>query len=500
LQQKKIIFRFLLFNNLSVYCKLSRNRVGCNSNGGCSTGGCNRLNTFNWLSDMPIGFNKNDNLYEISFNSGSRKDYFRNDGTQFYDKNDWVVVESKTGYDVGQVSLRGELVTLQMKKKKIRASKEELGRVVRLANEKDMSRWQEAKDKEQATMVKARVIARDLKLNMKIGQVEYQADGKKATFYYIADGRVDFRELIKEYARNFRVKIEMRQIGARQEAGKIGGIGSCGRELCCSTWLNNFKSVSTTAARYQNLAINQSKLSGQCGRLKCCLNYELDSYLDALQHFPKNNEYLKTEAGDARLVKTDIFKGMLWYQYKGEIKLHAINIERVNEILALNAKKQKPETLLPEVDIYAIEKDEEPTLVDGSGVLTLDVLEKTSKRNKRKEQRKRRNSRKRSQNQNRNNPNAQKGGNKTANSTNKSRRSKPKPQNKTNQPKQTQGNKSRSNQKNQNKAGNNKTANQSKNKQQTNQQKDKQTPKQAPKQTQKNPPKTGNKFFKRRKK
>ncbi len=369
--------------------------AGCNSNGGCSTGGCNRLNTFNWLADMPIGFNQNDNLYEISFNNGSRKDYFRSDNAQYYDKNEWVVVECKTGYDVGKVSLRGELVTLQMKKKKVRTTKEELGKVVRLAGEKDMLRWQEAKDKEQATMVKARVIARDLKLAMKIGQVEYQADGKKATFYYIADGRVDFRELIKEYARNFRVKIEMRQIGARQEAGKIGGIGSCGRELCCSTWLNNFKSVSTTAARYQNLAINQSKLSGQCGRLKCCLNYELDSYLDALQHFPKNNEFLKTEAGDARLVKTDIFKGMLWYQYKGEIKLHAIDIERVNEILALNAQNEKPATLIPERDENFVEEDEEPTLVDGSGMLTLDVLEKTSKRNKRKQQRKRRNERKR---------------------------------------------------------------------------------------------------------
>jgi len=478
--------------------------AGCNSNGGCSTGGCNRLNTFNWLADMPIGFNQNDNLYEISFNNGSRKDYFRNDGTQFYDKNEWIVVESKTGYDVGKVSLRGELVTIQMKKKKIRTPKEELGRVIRLANEKDMTRWKEAKDKEQETMVKARVIARDLKLNMKIGQVEYQADGKKATFYYIADGRVDFRELIKEYARNFRVKIEMRQIGARQEAGKIGGIGSCGRELCCSTWLNNFKSVSTTAARYQNLAINQSKLSGQCGRLKCCLNYELDSYLDALQHFPKNNEYLKTEAGDARLVKTDIFKGMLWYQYKGEMKLHAINIERVKEILELNAKKQKPETLLPEVDIHAIEKDEEPTLVDGSGVLTLDVLEKTSKRNKRKEQRKRRNNRKRSQNQKSNNPNAKRGNSKTANSRNKpNQKPKPKPQNKSNQQKQSQGNKSRSNQ-NKNKPTTNKSANQSKNKPNTNPQKNKQAPKQATdkttKQTPKQAPKSGNNFFKRRKK
>lgn len=472
--------------------------AGCNSNGGCSTGGCNRLNTFNWLADMPIGFNENDNLYEISFNNGSRKDYFRSDGSQFYEKNDWVVVECKTGYDVGTVSLRGELVTLQMKKKRVRSTKEELGKVVRFAGEKDMQRWKEAKDKEQATMVKARVIARDLKLNMKIGQVEYQADGKKATFYYIADGRVDFRELIKEYARNFRVKIEMRQIGARQEAGKIGGIGSCGRELCCSTWLNNFKSVSTTAARYQNLAINQSKLSGQCGRLKCCLNYELDSYLDALQHFPKNNEFLKTEAGDARLVKTDIFKGMLWYQYKGEIKLHAIDIDRVNEILALNAANQKPETLQPERDVNFVDKDEEPTLVDGSGMLTLDVLEKTSKRNKRKQQRKRRNERKRTQHtKNQPKSNASKSGNKStqSKSDNRSTKSKPKRNYKkqsTNTPSGNTSNKKT----NQNKPKNtgNKSNNQAKNK-----------PKSGNPNTQsqsgqkgKPPTKGGNKFFKKR--
>jgi len=408
--------------------------AGCNSNGGCSTGGCNRLNTFDWLADLPIGFNQNDNLYEISFNSGSRKDYFRNDSNQHYSKNDWVVVECKTGYDVGQVSLRGELVHLQMKKKKVRATKEELDRVVRMANDRDLSRWQEAKDKEQATMVRARVIARELELDMKIGQVEYQADGKKATFFYIADGRVDFRELIKEYARNFKVKIEMRQIGARQEAGKIGGIGSCGRELCCSTWLNNFKSVSTTAARYQNLAINQSKLSGQCGRLKCCLNYELDSYLDALQHFPKNNEFLKTEAGDARLVKTDIFKGMLWYQYKGEIRLHAIDIARVNEILALNAKNEKPESLKPELTEEQIKKDLEPTLVDGSGVLTLDTLEKTSRRNKRKQQRKRRNERKKQQ------PAQKKQAVKKSPTSKNTQKAKPKPQQKSNTNKRSNSN------------------------------------------------------------
>jgi len=371
--------------------------AGCNNNGSCGTGGCNRMNTYNWLADLPIGFNENDNLYEITFNNGSRKGYFRNDSSRHYDKNDWVIVESKTGYDVGQVSLRGELVVIQMKKKKVRTPKKELQRVLRPAQDRDLEKMIEAKNLEQNTMIKARVIARDLKLDMKIGQVEYQADGKKATFYYIADNRVDFRELIKQYAYNFKVKIEMRQIGARQEAGKIGGIGPCGRELCCSTWLNNFKSVSTTAARYQNLAINQSKLSGQCGRLKCCLNYELDSYLDALKYFPKNADYLKVVAGDAKLIKTNIFKGLMWYQFKGEPKQYKLTTERVKEILEANRNGEKPETLVPEV----LEEDEkvirEDSFEDGSGMLTIETLERTTRRNKRKQ---RRNRKRNSQNSN----------------------------------------------------------------------------------------------------
>jgi len=426
--------------------------AGCNSNGNCGTGGCNRMNTHNWLADLPIGFNENDNLYEITFNNGSRKDYFRNDSSRHYDKQDWVIVESKTGYDLGQVSLRGELVTLQMKKKKVRTAKNELQRVLRPAQDRDLEKMIEAKNLEQQTMVKARVIARDLKLNMKIGQVEYQADGKKATFYYIADGRVDFRDLIKQYAYNFKVKIEMRQIGARQEAGKIGGIGPCGRELCCSTWLNNFKSVSTTAARYQNLAINQSKLSGQCGRLKCCLNYELDSYLDALQYFPKNADYLKVAAGDAKLFKTDIFKGLMWYGFKGEPQLHKLTIDRVKEVLEANKKGELPETLMPE----QTEEDEkvvrEDTLEDGSGVLTLETLERTTRRNKRKQRRKQRpknNTNKKTGNSHNNNR-SQKPTSKTNNNKSNQKKQQPtsKPKtnsNKPNQQKQNTNNKSKSN-------------------------------------------------------
>jgi len=363
--------------------------AGCNSNGGCSSGGCNRLNTFNWLSDIPLSFGDSTDLYEITFNSGSRKDFYRSVASYSYEKNDFIVVETKTGYDIGQVSLRGELVKLQMKKKRFKGEKSELKRILRTASEEDMSRWVDAKSNEQETMVKSRVIARDLGLDMKVGQVEYQADGRKATFYYIADGRVDFRQLIKEYARQFKVKIEMRQIGARQEAGKIGGIGSCGRELCCSTWLTNFKSVSTTAARYQNLAINQSKLSGQCGRLKCCLNYELDSYMDALKDFPKQADRLHTEVGEARLVKTDIFKGIMWYQYRDQTKHNPLTIKRVNEILEMNKAKKKPETLIDEATFKPVK---EVSFEDGSGVLTLENLEKTTKRNKRKQRRSRKRS------------------------------------------------------------------------------------------------------------
>ena len=225
---------------------------------------------------------------------------------------DLVVVDADPGFDVGRISLSGELVRLQMKRRKV-SENSKLPAIQRLAGEGDKERLTESRAKEGATMIKARTIARELKLDMKVGEVEFQGDGRKSHLYYIADGRVDFRELIKIYAREFKVKIEMRQIGARQEAGKIGGIGSCGRELCCSTWLTDFKSVSTGAARYQNLSINQAKLSGQCGRLKCCLNYELDTYLDALEAFPKDMNVIQTKNGKARLSKTDIFRRTMVY-------------------------------------------------------------------------------------------------------------------------------------------------------------------------------------------
>jgi cell fate regulator YaaT (PSP1 superfamily) len=261
---------------------------GCKSNGGCSTGGCNRLNVHDWLANLPFSDPESScRIVEISFNHGSRKDFYRNNSLQIFEKGELVAVEGVSGFDVGSISLTGELVRLQLKKHGIKEDSPEIKKILRRASEQDIAKWEENKAREKDVLIRSRAIARQLKVDLKMAEVEIQADGRKATFFYIADDRVDFRELIKIYAGEFKVKVEMKQIGARQEAGKVGGIGSCGRELCCSTWLTDFKSVNTNAARYQNLSINQTKLSGQCGRLKCCLNYELDTYLDALQYFPE---------------------------------------------------------------------------------------------------------------------------------------------------------------------------------------------------------------------
>ncbi len=261
--------------------------TGCKSNGGCSTGGCNRMNTYDWLRNLPIAdIDSHCKVVEVSFNKGTRKDFFLNTTVHYFEKGDMITVEGVSGFDVGEVSLTGEIVRLQMKKYGVKEANPEMKKILRLATDRDLELRETNKLREPEAVIRSRAIARQLKLDMKISQIEMQADGRKATFFYIADGRVDFRELIKVYATEFKVKVEMRQIGARQEAGKVGGIGSCGRELCCSTWLTEFKSVNTSIARYQNLSINQTKLSGQCGRLKCCLNYELDTYLDALQNFP----------------------------------------------------------------------------------------------------------------------------------------------------------------------------------------------------------------------
>ncbi len=354
---------------------------GCKSNGGCSTGGCNRLNIFDWLHNLPLSsFDSVCKIVEISFNNGSRKDYFRNPMLQHFEKGDCVTVEGTGGFDIGEISLTGELVRLQLKKKGISENATEFKKILRKPTEADMQKWKENKPREKEILTRARAIARQLGLNMKLGQVEIQADGKKATFYYTADDRVDFRELIKMYANDFKVKVEMWQIGARQEAGRVGGIGSCGRELCCSTWLTDFKSVNTTAARYQNLSINQTKLSGQCGRLKCCLNYELDTYVDALQAFPTNADTLQVAKATAFLIKKDIFRNLMWYTLPDSSKQYPLTINRVKEIQLLNSQGVEPNALEAVELTTRKTKEAEPEFVDVVGQISLKSLDKQPKK------------------------------------------------------------------------------------------------------------------------
>lgn len=360
--------------------------AGCKSNGGCSSGGCNRLNVFDWLSNIPLTDSLAPfDIIEVSFNNGSRKDFFRNSTKQVFEKGEMVAVEGISGFDVGMVNLTGELVKLQMKKRRVEDTPE-VKKLLRRASTEDMNRMSENKKRETEALIKARAIARSIGLEMKLAEVEIQADGRKATFFYTADDRVDFRELIKIYASEFRVKVEMRQIGARQEAGKVGGIGSCGRELCCSTWLTDFKSVNTTAARYQNLSINQAKLSGQCGRLKCCLNYELDTYLDALKDFPDDCDTIETASGNASLQKRDIFKNLMWYSYDNSNKQYPLTITRVKEIRQLNRQGIKPEELkaVEVVTSKSAAKDVDLGFADVVGQISLRSLEKASQKRKQK--------------------------------------------------------------------------------------------------------------------
>ena len=360
---------------------------GCQSNGGCSTGGCNRLNTHDWLRNFPIAdMDSYCKVIEVSFSQGSRKDFFRNVTLQPLDKGEMIAVEGVSGFDVGEVSLTGEIVRLQMKKRSVKEDNPEMKKVLRPASQRDLDLWRQNKAREAEAVIRSRAIARQLKLNMKISQVEMQADGRKATFFYIADGRVDFRELIKRYASDFKVKVEMRQIGARQESAKVGGIGSCGRELCCSTWLTDFKSVNTAAARYQNLSINQTKLSGQCGRLKCCLNYELDTYLDALQNFPENCDTIKVTKGTATLIKKDIFKNLMWYILPDSNKQYPLSIERVEKIKTLNKQGVFPDELGVAEIISSKPKEAEHQFVELVGQISLRTLEKADKKRKQQQQ------------------------------------------------------------------------------------------------------------------
>src|SRR6187549_3612698 len=360
---------------------------GCKSNGGCSTGGCNRLNAFDWLMNMPIATVSDEcTVIEVSFNQGSRKDFFRNTTLHQFEKGDLICVEGVSGFDLGEVSLTGEIVRLQMKKHEVKEDNPEIKKVLRRASDRDIDTWRHSKSREKEAVIRSRAIAKQLKLDMKISQVEMQADSRKATFFYIADGRVDFRELIKIYASEFKLKVEMRQIGARQESAKVGGIGSCGRELCCSTWLTEFKSVNTTAARYQNLSINQTKLSGQCGRLKCCLNYELDTYLDALQGFPDNCDNIQVAKGNALLIKKDIFKNLMWYVLPDSNKQYTVTIERVRKIKSLNAQGVIPEELEAVEVTSSKVKEAEPEFVELVGQISLQTLERADKKRKQKQE------------------------------------------------------------------------------------------------------------------
>jgi len=356
---------------------------GCKGNGGCSTGGCNRLNVYDWLNALPLhDAAKPYPLVEISFSKGSRKEFFRNNTHHILDKGNWFAVEGVGGYDVGQVSLTGELVKLQLKKYGVRET-DVSKRILHPATDEELEQATKQKEREAEVLIRSRAIARSMNLDMKLCEVEIQADSKKGTFFYTADQRVDFRELIRVFATDFKMKVEMKQIGARQESGKVGGIGSCGRELCCSTWLTDFKSVNTTAARYQNLSINQTKLSGQCGRLKCCLNYELDTYMDALSVFPDHAEHLETIKGMANLQKRDIFKNLMWYSYSDNNKQYPLSIERVKEIQKLNKLGQKAEELHP-VELETKEsktgKVADMGYVNDVGTITLKNLEKNKKK------------------------------------------------------------------------------------------------------------------------
>lgn len=346
------------------------------------------MNVFDWLSNMDMPVVDRFDIVEIRF-KGGRKEFFRNSKSLDLTTGDAVVVDVPNGHHLGYVSLQGELVRLQMQKKKVR-NDDNIRTIYRIAHEKDLERLTDVKKREMPTLFRTRQIINDLKLKMKLSDVEYQADNTKATFYYSAEDRVDFRELIKILAGEFRIRVEMRQISLRQEAGRLGGIGSCGRELCCSTWLSDFKSVSTSAARYQNLSLNPSKLSGQCGRLKCCLNYELETYLDALEDIPDLEGPLLTEKGKAKLQKTDIFRKVMWFGYDDENTWIPIKVMRVQHILELNRANKKPASLL-EDDVVSKE--------EGSSLNSdLELMDRKYRHKKSSKSRKKRTNKKRTNN------------------------------------------------------------------------------------------------------
>jgi len=373
-------------------CAVSKDGTptGCGNKGHCSSGSCNKMNTFDWLTTLELNDPSDYHIVEVSFKKGTRKGFYMNAPHTRAITGDMVVLEAATGYDVGRITLSGDLVRAQMKKKKT-PEERVIHSIIRKANERDLGKLHDAREKEKPAMIKARQLARSLGLEMKVGEVEYQGDLRKATFYYIADGRVDFRELVRVYAKEFKVKIEMRQIGSRQESGLVGGVGACGRELCCSTWLSDFSTVTTAAARYQNIAINQTKLSGQCGRLKCCLNYELDMYIEALAEYPRKIDMLRTQNGNAYLMKVDIFSELMFYTISTDLGRNIViplTKEKVLEYKAMNDKGIKPEKLIG-VDLAADSQEEkEEKYADVTGEIVLPEEKRKKRPNKKRGNRK----------------------------------------------------------------------------------------------------------------
>ena len=373
---------------------------GCRNNGACGIGGCNKLNVFDWLADMDIpGGQKPFDCVEVRFKN-SRKEFYRNVNNFSLKVGDVIATEASPGHDIGIVSLAGELVRTQMKKKNVNFDSSEIKKIYRIAKQADIDKWKEAQALEEPTKVKARILALYLRLEMKISDVEVQGDKNKVIFYYTADGRVDFRQLIKDYASAFKMRIEMKQITLRHEAGRLGGIGDCGRELCCSTWLTDFRAVNTSAARYQQLSINPVKLAGQCGKLKCCLNYELDSYLDAIKDFPNTEIPLETQNGRAFHMKTDIFKRTIWYAHENDRSIFVpLPVERVKEIVAMNKEGKKPEELRGAQVI--VPKIKEPDFQNVVGQDSISRFDKNKRSPSQPSQRERGRNRNRNRNRNR---------------------------------------------------------------------------------------------------
>lgn len=358
---------------------------GCKSNGSCATGDCEKLSVFDWLGNMSLPTGQDPiNVVEVRFKNG-RKHFYRNVDNLPISIGDIIAVEGNPGHDIGTVSLTGELIKVQLKKMGVAIDSEDIKKIYRKATQKDIDVWTASRNKEYDTQFRGREILGRLGLKMKLSDVEYQGDGNKATFYYTAEERVDFRQLIRDFASAFSIRVEMKQVGLRQEAARLGGIGSCGRELCCSTWLTDLRNVNTSSARYQQLSLNPQKLAGQCGKLKCCLNYELDTYLDALKGFPKQDTILKTQKGDATFIKMDIFKGLLWYTYKeNRAKWFKLTLEQVQEIIELNKNKELVQSLEEyELDLAVVAKVEFENVVGQDSLTRFDAPKQKKKRNNR---------------------------------------------------------------------------------------------------------------------